>query len=42
MGNTISIVIVDDHEVVRKGIRAYLENTSEFKVIGEASSGAAP
>lgn len=40
MSNLITIVIVDDHEVVRKGIRAYLESTSEFKVIGEASSGA--
>jgi DNA-binding NarL/FixJ family response regulator len=40
MSNLISIIIVDDHEVVRKGIRAYLESTSEFKVIGEASSGA--
>ncbi len=40
MSNLITIIIVDDHEVVRKGIRAYLESTSEFKVIGEASSGA--
>jgi two-component system, NarL family, response regulator LiaR len=39
MSNPISIIIVDDHEVVRKGIRAYLESNPEFKVIGEASSG---
>ena len=39
MGDVISVMIVDDHEVVRKGIRAYLESTSEFKVVGEASSG---
>ena len=39
MGEQISVMIVDDHEVVRKGIRAYLESTSEFKVVGEASSG---
>ncbi len=39
MGDQISVMIVDDHEVVRKGIRAYLESTSEFKVVGEASSG---
>lgn len=39
MGNSISVIIVDDHEIVRKGIRAYLESTSEFKVVGEASSG---
>ena len=39
MGERISVMIVDDHEVVRKGIRAYLESTSEFKVVGEAGSG---
>ncbi len=39
MANPISVMIVDDHEVVRKGIRAFLESTSEFKVVGEASSG---
>ena len=39
MGEQISVMIVDDHEVVRKGIRAYLDSTSEFKVVGEASSG---
>src|SRR5512147_3196094 len=39
MGDSISVLIVDDHEVVRKGIRAYLESTSEFDVVGEAGSG---
>jgi len=39
MNAPISIVIVDDHEVVRKGIRAYLETTSDFEVIGEGASG---
>jgi two-component system, NarL family, response regulator LiaR len=39
MSDPISVIIVDDHEVVRKGIRAYLESTSEFKVVGEAGSG---
>lgn len=34
-----SILIADDHEVVRNGIRAYLENISDFHVVGEASSG---
>ncbi len=34
-----SILIADDHEVVRNGIRAYLENTADFHVVGEASSG---
>ncbi|RJP46584.1 MAG: DNA-binding response regulator [Anaerolineaceae bacterium] len=39
MANPMSIVIVDDHEVVRKGIRAYLETLPEFQVVGEAISG---
>ena len=39
MADLISVLIVDDHEVVRKGIRAYLETTSEFRVVGEAGSG---
>lgn len=34
-----SILIVDDHEVVRNGIRAYLEKISDFNVVGEGSSG---
>lgn len=37
--NRISILIVDDHEVVRKGIRAYIETVKDFQVIGEAASG---
>jgi DNA-binding NarL/FixJ family response regulator len=36
---TISILIVDDHEVVRKGIRSYLETVKDFDVVGEAESG---
>lgn len=39
MPNPMSILIVDDHEVVRKGIRAYLETLPEFQVVGEALSG---
>jgi DNA-binding NarL/FixJ family response regulator len=34
-----TILLVDDHEVVRNGIRAYLESNSDFKVVGEAASG---
>lgn len=37
--NRTSILIADDHEVVRNGIRSYLEKISDFHVIGEASSG---
>jgi len=35
----ISVLIVDDHEVVRRGVRAYLETLPDLIVIGEASSG---
>jgi NarL family two-component system response regulator LiaR len=34
-----TILIADDHEVVRNGIRSYLENLSDFHVVGEAASG---
>src|SRR5258708_31291701 len=34
-----SILIADDHEVVRNGIRAYLETITDFQVVGEAASG---
>src|SRR5512140_3710682 len=37
--NRTSILIVDDHEVVRKGIRSYIETVKDFHVIGEAASG---
>jgi len=37
--STVSILIVDDHEVVRNGIRAYLETIKDFDVVGEAESG---
>lgn len=35
----IKILIVDDHELVRAGLRLLLELKSEFKVVAEASSG---
>jgi NarL family two-component system response regulator LiaR len=36
---TISILLVDDHAVVRSGVRAYLETQPDLQVAGEASSG---
>ena len=39
MSNPISILLVDDHEVVRRGVRAYLDTIPEFQVLVEASSG---
>lgn len=34
-----SIVLADDHSLVRDGIRALLEEEDEFEVVGEASDG---
>ncbi len=39
MTEPISILIVDDHEVVRKGIRSYLDTLADYRVVGEASTG---
>jgi NarL family two-component system response regulator LiaR len=36
----ISVLIVDDHAVVRQGLRAFLESEGDIEVIGEASDGA--
>lgn len=35
----ITILIVDDHEVVRQGLHAYLDARPDFRVVAEASSG---
>jgi NarL family two-component system response regulator LiaR len=35
-----TVLIVDDHAVVRQGVRAALEARPEFAVVGEAESGA--
>lgn len=35
----ISILIVDDHGVVRQGVRAFLEAQADLSVVGEAESG---
>src|SRR5690242_12019225 len=37
----ITIVIADDHALVRQGIRTFLEAQPDFSVIGEADSGEA-
>ena len=39
MSEPTTIIIADDHEVVRKGLRSYLDTVKEFKVVAEASSG---
>ncbi len=37
----ITVLIVDDHAVVRSGIRAYLESQPDLEVVAEAASGQA-
>jgi len=39
MSDPITVLLVDDHEVVRSGVRAFLNSQPDFKVIGEAKSG---
>jgi len=34
-----TIVVADDHKIVREGIRKLLETRDDFKVVGEASDG---
>ncbi|MEM7130203.1 MAG: response regulator transcription factor [Chloroflexota bacterium] len=35
----ISVVLVDDHHIVRRGLRNFLESFSDIQVIGESPSG---
>ena len=35
----IRVLLIDDHKVVRAGLRALLESTGRIEVVGEASSG---
>src|SRR5947209_9390559 len=39
MTEQIRVVLVDDHRVVRQGLRTYLESFPDMEVVGEASSG---
>ena len=39
MNQEISILIVDDHAVVRQGLRAYLATQAYFSILGEARTG---
>jgi len=39
MQEPITILIVDDHAVVRHGARAFLESQPDFAVVGDVSSG---
>jgi NarL family two-component system response regulator LiaR len=35
----IKVMIVDDHDMVRKGLKAYLSTESDIAIVGEAASG---
>jgi len=41
MTDPITVLLVDDHEVVRQGLRAYLDALPDFAVVAEAESGEA-
>ena len=38
MENKIKVVLVDDHDVVRRGLSSYLNITSDIIIVGEASN----
>jgi DNA-binding NarL/FixJ family response regulator len=40
MPNKISVLLVDDHSLVRRGFRRILEDESDIAVVGEAGDGA--
>ena len=40
MNETITVMLVDDHAIVRGGVRAFLETQPDLEVVAEASSGA--
>jgi NarL family two-component system response regulator LiaR len=39
MIQTITVLIVDDHQLVRQGVRTFLEKQPDITVVGEAASG---
>jgi DNA-binding NarL/FixJ family response regulator len=39
MADKIRVILADDHNLVRQGIRQFLENADDIEVLGEASDG---
>jgi NarL family two-component system response regulator LiaR len=39
MSEKITVLLVDDHKVVRQGVRAFLQAQADIEVVGEADSG---
>ncbi|OQR61047.1 DNA-binding response regulator [Streptomyces maremycinicus] len=40
MADAIKVLLVDDHQVVRRGLRTFLEVQDDIQVVGEAADGA--
>lgn len=38
---TIKVLLVDDHKIVRQGVRAFLQTLADIEVVAEAETGAA-
>lgn len=38
--DSIGVLVVDDHEVVRRGLRAFLDSEPDIEVLGQAGGGA--
>jgi NarL family two-component system response regulator LiaR len=41
MSDRVRVLLVDDHALVRKGVRLYLESQPDFEIVGEVGSGEA-
>src|ERR1700730_628151 len=39
MTEQITLILVDDHSIVREGVRAFLDAQPDLRVVGEAESG---
>lgn len=39
MADTIKVLLVDDHQIIRDGIKALLKDSNDVQVIGEAENG---
>ncbi len=38
MADVVTVFLLDDHELVRRGVRDLLEAESDLRVVGEAST----
>ena len=39
MNREVTVLVVDDHPLLRRGLRDFIGNNSRFKIVGEASNG---